>query len=169
MRVSTLMLTQRLWQRFGLPGRPTMQPNDEAAGLGNWTMVDVPTRFGELALFVNQRTCVVAVTPLLTLGETLLLFALQVGTELERLGVSRDIIEAEQETLTKLELGKNTDRSLLGTANQLALDAQYFDERVRSPKELCDRLQAWLNETPHVKRTPAFAADAVAEIFATRH
>ena len=163
------MLTQRLWRRFGLSGRPTEQPDDEAAGLGNWTVVDVATQYGELALFVNQRTCLVAVTPLLPLREALLLFALQVGTELERLGVPREIIEVEQAAVLALKLGKNTDRSLLGTANQLALDATYFDERVESPKVLCDRLQAWLNETPHVKRKPSFAADAVAEIFATRH
>ncbi len=163
------MLTQRLWRRFGLPGRPTAAADGQATGLGNWTLIDVMTRYGELALFVNQRTCLVAVTPLLPLEEALVLFAVQVGTELERLGVSRERIEAERAALTKLALGKNTDRSLLGTANQLAFDALYFDERVRSPKELCDRLQAWLNETPHVKRTPAFPADAVAELFATRH
>ena len=163
------MLTQRLWRRFGLPGRPTAAPDSEATGLGNWTLVDVMTRYGELALFVNQRTCLVAVTPLLPLEETLVVFRLQVATELERLGVSRESIDAEVVGLTKLGLGKNEDRSLFGSANQLAFDAQHFDERVRNSKELCDGLQAWLNETPHVKRTPAFAADAVAELFATRH
>jgi hypothetical protein len=84
-------------------------------------------RYGELALFVNQRTCFVAVTPLHPLPEVLILFALQVGT------------------------------------------AQHFDERVASPKVLCDRLQVWQNETPHVKRAPSFPADAVVDIFATRH
>ena len=165
----TLMLTQRLWRRFGLAGRPTEQPDDPSTGLGNWTVVDVATRYGELALFVNQRTCLVAVTPLLPLRDAVLLFAVQVGTELERLGVARESIDAEQAAILKLCPGKNTDRSLLGTANHLAFDAQHFDQRVASPKELCDRLQAWLNETPHVRRTPSFAADAVAEIFATRH
>ena len=163
------MLTQRLWRRFGLAGRPIEQPADEATGLGDWTVIDVTTRYGELALFVNQRTCLVAVTPLLPLRDAILLFAVQVGTELERLGVPKKGIDAEQAAVLKLRLGKNTDRSLLGTANQLAFDAQHFDERVASPKELCDRLQAWLNETPHVNRKPSFAADAVAEIFATRH
>ena len=165
----TLMLTQRLWRRFGLTGRPMVQPDDEAAGLGSWTVVDVATQYGELALFVNRRTCLVAVTPLLPLPDVLILFAVQIGTELGRLGVPKETIDTEQAAVMKLKLGKNTDRSLLGTANQLAFDAQHFDERVASPKVLCDRLQAWLNETPHVKRVPSFAADAVAEIFATRH
>ncbi len=163
------MIPTQLWRRLELPGRPETQPDDDLGKLGNWSTAVMATAYGELALFVSQRTRLAIATPLVPINPLVRWFVRRVGEDLLRRGYDRELVDAEVAALTQLRLGRNADRSLTGSINQLLWEAQHYNEPVSSQLEACDLLQARLSNTPHVKRTPSFADQSLALVLATRH
>jgi hypothetical protein len=165
----TIMIPAKLWTRLGLRGSPLAATDDERGRLGNWSLASVGTGVGELALFVNQRTCLTVLTPIAPLPILIRSFVLRLAEELGRHAIGRAMIQAELAALAEPKLGKNTDRSLLGTVNDLVFHAQVRAEKARTIAAACDTVQSGLNATPHVNRKPSFSDEALAALFATRH
>jgi len=94
---------------------------------------------------------------------------MRLADELERHGVGRALIQHELVALAEPKLGKNADRSLLGTVNDLVWHAEGHAERARTVVAACDAAQAGLNRIPHVNRKPCLPDQAITQVFATRH
>jgi hypothetical protein len=166
----TIMIPLRLWKRFGLPGAPTEIPDDGASKLGPWSVAELSTAAGELAMFVNARTHMVIVAPMGGFADLLPAFVARLRDELERRGVAARVVAEEMQALSAIALGKNTDRALISKMNDLVYQAgsHAYDT---SPARACDRLQEVLNQV--VSRGRAAAATAPAEppsqLFVTLH
>jgi hypothetical protein len=166
----TIMIPLRLWKRFGLPGAPTAIPDDEESKLGSWSLVDVTTPAGELALFVNQRTLLAIVTPMGGLPELLPAFVARLRDELERRGVAGELVAEEMRALSAIALGKNVDRGLRVSVDDLARVVSGLARGAQDLPRLCDRVQDQLNQLARASR-PAAADDgeAARRLFVTLH
>jgi hypothetical protein len=162
------MLTRRLWSTFA-PGHRlrAARPHDDRGVLGNWGALSFPTQLGDVVILANQRTMLCALAPLGSLEDMVVRLRSVVRAELERLGVPLEKIESEDDALADLSLAKSSDRSLLGSMNDLAGHVQWYveDELAARRRPDIERIQLQLNETPHVKREPAFAEDAIRRLF----
>jgi hypothetical protein len=167
--VPNLMLTQRLWVQLG-GGRQKLappRPDDGRSRLGDWGAQSFPSDIGDLVLFANQRSmlCVLSEPgPLEALAMNLRANVLHL---LQAIGIPRDTIRAEDAALADLFLAKQTDRSLLGSMNDLTGHAQWhiYDELEAGRKPDLRTVQAQLNDIPHVKRNPSFPRQAVGKLF----
>ena len=164
----TIMIPLRLWKRFGLPGAPTAIPDDGAGKLGQWSLAQLGSSAGELAMFVNARTHMVIVVPMGGLADVLPAFVARLRDELERRGVAARQVAEEMQALSAIALGKNTDRALTGKMNDLVYLAgsHAYDT---SPARACDRLQEVLNQVVSRGRAAEAAAEPAADLFVTLH
>jgi uncharacterized protein DUF6933 len=167
----TIMCTRNLWRSIGgrdvLPARAV----DHVGGvkLRAWSARELLTRSGPLLIGVEEITYLTIVCPLLPLPQFLHSFAASVATQLEILGVPAAVIEIEVAgILDRAHFAKNDNRSLLGSVNDVAFHVDVLLES-EHPFDLgtLQKVQAELNEMPHVHREPAFPDQAVRLLFSS--
>ena len=165
----TIMCTRRLWNAIGgggaLPRRGPAEPRFSL--LGAWSAGEVPTRAGHLVVAIEESTYLTAVCPLVRLPAFVRVFAASVGAALEDLGVSTDAAEREVMAIVEgVTFARNDNRSLLGSATDVAWHASILLERARvGDLSALARVQRELNDMPHVNRQPPFPSQAVRFLF----
>jgi hypothetical protein len=119
----TIMCTKNMWRAIG--GRATLPARVPAeirgTRLGAWSIRELPTRVGLLAVALEESTYLTVVCPILTLPEFLLVFAASVETALTDLSVPTRESEIEAHAIVRAaRFAKNNSRSLLGSVNDVA-------------------------------------------------
>jgi hypothetical protein len=166
----TIMCTKDLWHCLGAPSPLLLreQCDFEDTKLGPWSAKGVSFSEGDFVVAVNEVTYLGVVFPLVPLPDFLSEFGHAVGTLLQALGFSDELVRSEAEPfLVRTGFAKNTNRSLVGTLNDLCIhvDAALDAER-RIDRDALLRIQVHLSEIPHVNRECSFPRDATQLLFA---
>jgi len=166
----TIMCTKGLWKCLGAPSpllaREQCDFNDTQLGIWSAKAVEFPE--GDLVVAVNEVTYLGVVFPLAPLPEFLSEFGHAVGTLLEALGYSEELVRAEAEPfLLHTTFAKNSNRSLVGTLTDLCIhvDAALEAEK-KVDRDALLRIQVRLSEIPHVNRDCTFPREAAELLFA---
>ncbi len=166
----TIMCTQDLWRRLGYKGRPPArsESEDAATRLGAWSAKAVNEPQGCFCLALNERTYLTIVFPFVERQWFFRTFASAVAVELEHLGFSESIIMAETGPLfVHGVLAKNSNRSLLGSVNDVAFHLACELERAgRGDLDTLAEIQHELNMMPHADREPLLPAEAATLLLA---
>lgn len=166
----TIMCTKDLWKCLGAPcplvEREVGQLSDTQLGIWSAKAVGFPE--GDLVVAVNEITYLAVVFPLAPLPDFLSEFGYAVGTLLEQLGYSQDIVRAEAEPfLLHTVFAKNSNRSLTGTLNDLCVHVDAALEAEMSvARDALLRIQVRLSEIPHVNRDCVLPREAAELLFA---
>ena len=165
----TIMCTTALWKCLGAPSPLVAREQGELGDtqLGIWSAKAVSFVEGDLVVAVNELTYLAVVFPLSPIPEFLSEFGHAVGTLLEALGYSQELVRAEAEPfLLQTAFAKNSNRSLIGTLNDLCVhvDAALNAEK-RVDRAALLRIQVRLSEIPHVNRECAFPREAAELLF----
>jgi hypothetical protein len=136
--------------------------------MGVWSAKAVSFPEADLVIAVNEITYLAVIFPIAPLPEFLLEFGHAVGTLLEALGYGDEIVRAEAEPfLLHTAFAKNSNRSLVGTLNDLCLHVDAALEAEKDvDREALLRIQVRLAEIPHLKRDCAFPREAAELLFA---
>ena len=166
----TIMCTKDLWKCLHAPSPLVAREQAELddTQLGIWSAKAVSFTEGDLVVAVNELTYLAVVFPLAPLPEFLSEFGHAVGTLLEALGYSQDLVRAEAEPfLLHTAFAKNSNRSLIGTLNDLCIhvDAALEAEKTVDRDALLG-IQVRLSEIPHVNRDCVFPRESVELLFA---
>lgn len=149
------MCTQKLWKGLRQPGRPpakVTEPNVPNARLGTWAAKVARFHRRDLVIAVNERSYLTVVFPLYPIAQFRHTFAGAVREVLEDLGVPEDCIHLELAVLEVAPLSGHTNRSLLGTLNDLEfhcrIELDYHSD--------LRKVQLNLNEIPHSNFKPYY-------------
>lgn len=135
--------------------------------LGDWTAKSFALGRRKFVIALNERTYLVALSPLLRLPGVLAALAASVCWQLEQLGVPPGDARSEAEEFLRPTFVKNDSKSLLGSLNDLAYLAEPdLSEVSRDASDELLRAAAQLSETPHLHRNPVRPTDAVRKLFA---
>jgi len=166
----TIMCTKNLWRAIG--GRATTLParvpaETRGTRLGAWSIRELPTRVGLLAVGLEESTYLTVVCPVLTLPEFLLVFAASVETALTDLSVPTRESEIEAHAIVRAaRFAKNNSRSLLGSVNDVAFHVSVrLEDEAQITMAVLRKTQRELNGMPHVNRKPAFPDQAIRLLF----
>jgi hypothetical protein len=166
----TIMCTKDLWQCLGAPSPLLLreQCDLDDTQLGPWSAKGVSFAEGDFVVAVNEVTYLGVVFPLVPLPDYLSEFGHAVGTLLQALGFSNELVRAEAEPfLLRTEFAKNSNRSLVGTLNDLCIHVDAaLDAEKRIDREALLRIQLHLSEIPHVNRECSFPREATNLLFA---
>ena len=164
-----IMCTKRLWRAIG--GRTTLAARPSAAvrgiRLGAWSVRELQTPLGLLAVGLEETTYLTVVCPLFTLPDFLVTFASSTAIALRDLGVARRDADTEATAIVSgARFAKNDNRSLLGSVNDVAFHVLVrLEGERRLTADVLKNVQRELNRMPHVNREPAFPDHAVRLLF----
>ena len=166
----SILCTRALWRQLGgrgdLPSRLAASPPRPGALLGDWTAKRFALGRRKFVIALNERTYLVALSPLLRLPGVLAALAASVCWQLEQLGVPPGDARSEAEEFLRPTFVKNDSKSLLGSLNDLAYLAEPdLSELSRDASDELLRAAAQLSETPHLHRNPVRPADAARDVF----
>lgn len=134
--------------------------------LGDWYVNLIPTRAGELYLFLNEQSLLVVAVPRHT-PQLLQEFVARVGNILSMIGVPNKRIENEIEHFREARIGKTMSKRVLGVMNDAAWRCQEAAARAtRQSKLSLSDLELRLAIMPQATldfRTPAEVAVALLE------
>jgi len=165
----TIMCTRNLWRAIGGRGDlPIRQPYERnETRLASWSVRELPTAAGFVAVALEETTYLTVIFPLLALPDFLPAFGASAETALTDLGVSARKAAAEARAIVAAaRFAKNDNRSLLGSVNDVAFHASIRLEHERTITIASLRkAQRELNGMPHVNREPSFPDQAVQLLF----
>ena len=143
------------------------QSDNDSSVLGCWSAHLVIFARMRFALFVNAKTLLTVFIHLIPKEHLLERFRQALFKELIRFGVPPGKAMEETEKFRNFSLEKNTDRSVIGSMNELAFDYKMLLSMRIEEYGLFDpeNAQALANQTPHVKREHPFPDDYVCELF----
>ena len=120
----TLRCTRLVRDRLRLPRQMVPEPPPSTGRLGDWYVHLV--RFGrpEFAIATNERSLLTVLLPARALRTTLAPnLRAAVGSLLESIGVSREMVAREIAAMEPVTFGRATNRRVLGSINDLAFQA----------------------------------------------
>jgi hypothetical protein len=122
---------------------------------------------GDFCIAVNETTYLTTAFPLVPLPDFLLAFAYSLAFQLEALRVPEDDVVAESRAfLDGTVFAKNSNRSLLGTLNDLEYHFTLaMEDAGRSDPDSILAVQQHMNEIPHASRTVPFPSQATSLLF----
>jgi len=139
----TLHCTAKLRERLKRPLPAARSP--ATTRLGDWYATALFWR-PRLALLVNERTLLPVLLPLAPASTLLGRVAPAVAQVLQLHGVDQDFVEREFAAMADVEVAKTSNRSVVGTMNEFAFEAEAYRD-YRGITDLLD-LALRLAETP---------------------
>jgi hypothetical protein len=125
--VITLKCTRKLLKLLG--GITTEEPPSPTSALGDWYANVIPTAAGELVVFANERTLLSVALSIEMIDTLAPAFAARVYNLLMLVDVAEEIASRETAELRQVEFAKTTNRSVLGSLNEISLHYQLIAER----------------------------------------
>ena len=143
------------------------QPDNDTSVLGCWSAHRVMFARMRFVLFVNAKTLLTIFIHLIPKGQLLERFRQALVKDLLRIGIPPGKAMEETEKFRNFSLEKNTDRSVIGSMNELAFDYKVLLSSHIEEYGLLDleNAQELANQIPHVKREHPFPEDYVRELF----
>lgn len=158
-----LCCTQALLKQLG---ETAQEPQEPTGKMSYWTCKGIVYERKRYVIALNRETMLTLLVrgaPGASLRERLaesLLVGLQV------FGVAEEDAQKEARLMRVASFGKNRDRSLQGSLNDLASHAPfYLDGTFNGTDESLMVVADKLSGTPHVNRTPCFARESIGELF----
>ena len=162
--------TKKLRDRMGkelIPLFPMQTVESDNSILGCWDANLVVVMRKRYILFVNEKTLLTIFIPLVPKKSVIERFRNSLFNELLRLGVPEENVIIELDNYNTCNLSTKTDRSVLGSINDLAW--HYKTKLIRQFGETGEidllNAQILLNNIPHVKREKSFPDYYVQELF----
>jgi len=139
----TLHCTAKLRDRLKRPLSEAPRPPSTA--LGDWYATALFWK-PQLALLVNERTLLPVLMPLAPAATLAERVAAAVAQVLQLHGIGQDFIEREIAAMADVEIAKTSNRSVVGTMNEFAFEAEVY----RDHRGMTDLLQLAMRlaETP---------------------
>ena len=167
--MAVIMATRELWREIG-DGEPLADRSKvpaDSTRLGAWSAKCTHLPEGDFCIAVNETTYLTLAFPLARLPEFLVVFAFALGSQLEALRIpSPDAVTEARAFLDGTAFAKNSNRSLLGTLNDLEYHFALAMEETGPPEiEVLLEVQDSMNEIPHVNRSIPFPKQATSLLF----
>ena len=138
----TLRCTRQLLRRL----RTAPSDSPSSGQLGDWYATIVATRPRHLVLCTNARTLLCVVVPLAPQAQLGQRFAAAASARIEQIPIDSALRAAEVDALSKVQFGRATNRSVLGSMNEFRYAvAAWLEER---PADDLEALGLWLSDTP---------------------
>ena len=140
--MTTLRCTRQLLRRLG--SDPSESPS--SGQLGDWYATIVATRPRHLVLCTNARTLLCVVIPLAPQAQLGQRFVAAARARIEQIPVTAALRASEVDALSEVQLGRATNRSVLGSMNEFRYAVEAWLET--RPADDLDALGLWLCDTP---------------------
>ncbi len=153
-----LRCTRKLLQR--IKDEPLEGSVPTTTALGDWYANVIPMPFGELLLFVNERSFLTVAIPGEDVKFILPQLRQRVDDLLERFNVPNRLVIAEIRNMGNVLITKTASRSVLGSMNDVAFNYQAmaeYDETGRIQK--LGELELKLSSMPHKPLNYGFPID----------
>ena len=118
--VMTVRATRKLLDRIG-PASPDLE--QATTLLGKWYATALAWRPRQIALMVSERTLLPVLPPFASASTPMARFPAHLGAVLAAHGVPSLVIQYELDQMRRWQLARASDRSRLGSLNELALTA----------------------------------------------
>lgn len=165
----TIMCTKNLWKVLGAPSPLVAREECDLKDtlLGVWSAKAITFPEGDFIVAVNELTYLAVVFPLVPIPRLLYEFGHSVGSLLQALGYDDTLVRSEAEPfLLQTEFAKNSNRSLVGTLNDLCIHvAAGLEAEKTIDRAALLRIQVHLSEIPHVNRDCAYPRRAAELLF----
>lgn len=163
-----LRCTRKLLQRIKDEPLEGSVPTNTA--LGDWYANVIPMPFGELLLFVNERSLLTVAIP----GEEVKFILPQLRQKLDnllkRFNVPNRLVRAEIGYMDNVLITKTASRSVLGSMNDIAFNYQVmvqYDETDRIQN--LGELELTLSSMPHKPLDYGFPIDIALKLLKEKH
>ena len=153
-----LRCTRKLLQR--IKDEPLEGSVPTTTALGDWYANVIPMPFGELLLFLNERSLLTAAIPGEDVKFILPQFRQRLDNLLKRFNVPNRLVIAEIRNMGNVLITKTASRSVLGSMNDVAFNYQAmveYDETGRIQK--LGELELKLSSMPHKPLNYGFPID----------
>ena len=153
-----LRCTRKLLQR--IKDEPFEGTVLTTTALGNWYANVIPMPFGELLLFVNERSLLTDAIPGEDVRYILPQLRQRVDNLLKQFNVPNRLVIAEIRNMENIQIAKTKSRSVLGSMNDIALNYQIMVEydETDTIRNLGD-LEQKLSSMPHKPLDYGFPVD----------
>ena len=153
-----LRCTRKLLQR--IKGEHFERSVPTTTALGDWYANVIPVPFGELLLFVNERSLLMAAIPGEDVRYILPQLRLRVENLLKRFNVPNHLVIAELRNMDNVQITKTSSRSVLGSMNDIAFNLQIMVEYDETGTiQNLGELELKLNSMPHKPLDYGFSID----------
>ena len=160
-----LCCTQKLLKQLKEDPHPMDHPSGR---LATWTCKGVVYQRKRFVLALNRETMLAVVVIGAPGGGLRERLAQGVEAGLRRFGVSQDDAEVEAQLMRVASFAKNSDRSILGSLNDLASSLLiYMDDSYDGSTASLLHLSHKLSQTPHCRRNPTWAYESIDALFET--
>jgi hypothetical protein len=164
----TLKCTRKLLRLLG--GVTTGKPPPPTGALGDWYANDIPTAAGELIVFANERTLLSVALPIEMIDTLVSAFAARVYNLLMLIDVTEKIALREIAELRQVEFAKTTNRSVLGSLNEISYHYQLIAERNAASESLrLSEVELQLSQTLHKPLDYVHPAEAARGLLAEHY
>ena len=126
----TLRCTKRFLNYMGIVPDTINQPT--TALLGDWYVNLIPVYFGDLILFLNEKSLLTTVIPIYESSNLFALFRNRLANLLAMIGIPREVIVEEINHYTQIKFGKTKSRSILGSMNDFAWHYQILIDETQN-------------------------------------
>ena len=159
----TLRLTHKLQKLLDIDLDEQVEPT--TSRLGDWYANLIPTVSGDLILFVNEKTLLSVAIPVWEANNLIPLFHLRVTNLLGMIGIPHKKILDEIRHYDRIQFGKTTSRSIVGSMNDIAWQYQGMAEVAMSKKDLSlSEAELRLSEMPCKPINYRFPSEVVKEL-----
>ena len=163
-----LRCTRKMLQR--IKDEPLEGSIPTTTALGDWYANVIPMPFGELLLFVNERSFLTVAIPGEEVKFILPQLRQRVDDLLERFNVPNRLVIAEIRNMDSVLITKTASRSLLGSMNDIAFNYQVmvqYDETDRIQN--LGKLELNLSSMPHKPLDYGFPIDIALKLLKEKH
>lgn len=141
-------------------------PHDSTCSLPSWTCKHIVYERKRYVLALNRETMLTLLVPGAPGASLRERLAESLAVALQAHGVSEEDIHMEEASMRAASFGKNRDRSLTGSLNDLASHVPYhMSSGFNGTTESLMKISAMLTYTPHCNRKPMWAKDSIVDIF----
>ena len=153
-----LRCTRKLLQR--IKDEPFEGSVPTTTALGDWYANVIPMPFGELLLFVNERSLLTVAIPGEDVRFILPQLRQRVDNLLKRFNVPNRLVIAEIRNMQNVQIAKTASRSVLGSMNDIALNYQIMVEYNEASRiQNLGELELNLSSMPHKPLDYGFPVD----------
>jgi hypothetical protein len=164
----TLKCTRKLLKLLDVV--PTEEPPLPTSALGDWYANVIPTAAGELVVFANERTLLSVALPIEMMDTLVSAFAARVYNLLVLIDVAEEIALREIAGLKQVEFAKTTNRSVLGSLNEISLHYQLIAERDAAGGALrLSEVELQLSRTLHKPLDYVYPAEVARRLLAEHY
>lgn len=144
--------------------------SEPTAALGEWYVNLIPVEHVPVYVFVNSTTLLTILLPTRKVYSLIPALPQRVSRLLYRLGVPKRLVEEETTHMLEAQIAKTASRSVLGSMNDLAFQAQYRAEMDENDEIInLDDVELRLSQIPYKSLGYRFPSEVLEDLLERRY